>query len=133
MPHQMIPMALPARSNMPVMISTCSAVCSAHSEQRSSVIPAGVAGGRGEVRVEPLAQQRFPHHRPAFQIGHDHRDDRALRLCRAQFEAKRLSARLCRVREFSHRCARLFPACISLRIEVAAVATTLGGRLAVKT
>ena len=37
------------------------------------------------------------------------------------------------VLEFSHKCARLFEPCISLRIEVAAVATTLGGRLAVNT
>ena len=35
--------------------------------------------------------------------------------------------------EFSHRCARLLLPCISLRIEVAAVATTLGGSEAVKT
>src|SRR3546814_12051008 len=40
---------------------------------------------------------------------------------------------LCSVLEFSQRWARLPPACISLWIEVAAVATTLGGRLAVKT
>ena len=35
--------------------------------------------------------------------------------------------------DFSHRCARLLDPCISLRIEVAAVATTDGGRDAVKT
>ena len=40
---------------------------------------------------------------------------------------------LCRTFEFSHRWARLLPACISLRIEVQAVATTLGGSEAVKT
>ena len=35
--------------------------------------------------------------------------------------------------EFSHKCARLLPPCISLRMLVAAVATTLGGSEAVKT
>ncbi len=35
--------------------------------------------------------------------------------------------------EFSHRCARLCELCINLRMLVSAVATTLGGRLAVKT
>ena len=44
--HQMIPTAFPARVNMPMMVCTCSAVCSAQSEQRSRVMLAGVAGGR---------------------------------------------------------------------------------------
>lgn len=46
---QMIPTALPARSNMPMIVCTCSAECSAHSEQRSSVMLAGVAGGRARL------------------------------------------------------------------------------------
>ena len=37
----------------------------------------------------------------------------------------------CIAREFSHKCARFSAPCISLRIETAAVATTLGGKLAV--
>ena len=40
---------------------------------------------------------------------------------------------VCSRREFSQRWARLFEPCISLRIEVAAVATTLGGSDAVNT
>ncbi len=43
---QMIPTALPLFSKMPRISLTCSLVCSAHSEQRSSVMLAGVAGGR---------------------------------------------------------------------------------------
>ena len=39
----------------------------------------------------------------------------------------------CSVRLFSHKCARLLPPCINLRMLVAAVATTLGGKLAVNT
>lgn len=46
---QMIPIAVPARWNMPMMVCTCSALCSAHSEQRNSVMPAGVAGGRARL------------------------------------------------------------------------------------
>ncbi len=46
---QMIPTAFPAASNMPRIVSTSSAVCSAHSEQRSSVMLAGVAGGRARL------------------------------------------------------------------------------------
>jgi len=41
-----IPTAFPARSNMPSMVSTSSAECSAQSKHRSSVIPAGVAVDR---------------------------------------------------------------------------------------
>src|SRR5690606_40311602 len=44
-----IPTAFPARSNMPRIVSTSSLECSAQSEQRSSVMPAGVAGGRARL------------------------------------------------------------------------------------
>ncbi|MNC85494.1 hypothetical protein D3C83_10950 [compost metagenome] len=56
-------------------------------------------------------------------------------LCGSSVPSVKPSARRppCSRFEFSHRCARLFEPCISLRIEVAAVATTLGGRLAVNT
>lgn len=46
--RQMIPTALPARSKRSRMSATCSLLCSAHKEQRSKVIPAGVAGGRAK-------------------------------------------------------------------------------------
>src|SRR5690606_15409723 len=45
-----------------------------------------------QVDVEPFLQQRFPHRRAALEIGHDHRDDRALRLVGAELEAERLQA-----------------------------------------
>ena len=45
----MQPVARPAAANMPRISPTCSSVWSAHSEQRSRVMPAGVAGGRARL------------------------------------------------------------------------------------
>src|SRR5207253_9999205 len=44
--QSMQPVARPAAANMPKISPTWSSLCSAHSEQRNSVILAGVAGGR---------------------------------------------------------------------------------------
>ena len=44
--QSMQPVARPAAANMPRISPTWSLVCSAHSEQRSKVMLAGVAGGR---------------------------------------------------------------------------------------
>jgi hypothetical protein len=38
--------ARPAAANIPKISPTCSLLCSEHKEQRSKVMPAGVAGGR---------------------------------------------------------------------------------------
>ena len=45
----MQPVARPAAANMPRISPTCSLLCSEHREQRSRVIPAGVAGGRARL------------------------------------------------------------------------------------
>src|SRR3546814_18754685 len=47
------PVALPAASNMAMILPTCSSLCSAQSEQRSRKVPAGVAGGRAELTSSP--------------------------------------------------------------------------------
>ena len=124
----MQPVARPAAANMPRISPTCSVAMLG--AQRAA--QQGHARRRrrraGEIDVEALVEQRLPHRRAGLQVGHDHRDDRRLRLVGAEREAELPSARRGAACEFSHRCARLSPPCISLRIEVAAVATTDGGK-----
>src|SRR5690242_962932 len=45
----MQPVARPAAANIPRISPTCSSLCSAQSEQRRRVMPAGVAGGRARL------------------------------------------------------------------------------------
>src|SRR3546814_6479988 len=52
-------------------------------------------GGRRrarEVHIEPLFEQRLPHHRALFEVGHDDGDDRRLRLFGAEREAQILES-----------------------------------------
>src|SRR3546814_8610774 len=52
-------------------------------------------GGRRrarEVHIQPLFEQRLPHHRALFEVGHDHRDDRRLRLFGAERKAQILES-----------------------------------------
>ena len=87
----------------------------------------------GEIDVQALVEQRLPHRRAGLEVGHDDRDDRRLRLVGAEREAELLEAGVEALADSPTDARACRAECISLRIEVAAVATTDGGSEAVNT
>ena len=130
---QMIETALPARVNIPDdRLNLFCAECSAHSEQRAAASSPQASPGRARVDVKPFLHQRASHYgRAALQVGHD---NEMIALCGSRCPAgTRHRATPCAARGcFPTGGRALLWLCISLRMLVV-VATTLGGRLAVKT